>query len=120
MRFSYLRPCNTRRSSEEQQLTGKIMVVDDDAGTLFMVSEILRDSDYEVVDLTDGSQAVELASKEAFDLVFMDYSLPGMDGVEAFRQIKSVNPGTPVVMMSGFTVEDLMSQSLDQGAYTVL
>ncbi|PKB70486.1 MAG: hypothetical protein BZY87_10180 [SAR202 cluster bacterium Io17-Chloro-G6] len=101
-------------------MTGRIMVVDDDRGTLFMVTEILKDSGYQVADVEDGFQAIELASKESFALVFMDISLPGMDGVEAFRQIKLVSPGTPVIMMTGFTVEELVCRALSQGAYTVL
>ena len=98
----------------------KIMVVDDDPGMVFTVTEILEDAGYEVHGAEDGYQAVELASKETIDLVFMDIRLRGIDGVEAYRQIKSVSPGTPVIMMTGFSVEGLISQAFDEGAYTVL
>ena len=98
----------------------KIMVVDDDPQMLSTIVEILEDVGYEVCGAKDGYQAVELASNEAFGLVFMDISLPGIDGVEAYRQIKSVSPGTPVIMMTGYTVEDLISKALDEGAHTVL
>ncbi len=74
----------------------KIMVVDDDPGMLFTVTEILEDAGYEVYGAKDGYQAVDLASRETFALVFMDIRLPGIDGIEAYRQIKSVSPGTPV------------------------
>ena len=98
----------------------KIMVVDDDPQMLSTIVEILEDVGYEVFGAKDGYQAVELASNEAFGLVFMDISLPGIDGVEAYRQIKSVSPGTPVIMMTGYTVEELISKALDEGAHTVL
>lgn len=98
----------------------KIMVVDDDPGMLFTLTDILEEAGYVVSGAKDGYQAVEMASHEAFALVFMDIALPGIDGVEAYRQIKSVSPGTPVIMMTGFTVEGLIKQALEEGAYTVL
>ena len=96
------------------------MVVDDDRGMLFTVTEILEDAGYEVYGAKDGYQAIDSASQETFDLVFMDIRLPGIDGIEAYRQIKSVSPGTPVIMMTGFTIESLISQAIEEGAYTVL
>lgn len=101
-------------------IKAKILVVDDDPGMLFTLVEILEDAGYEATGAKDGYIAVELASQEAFNLVFMDIKLPGIDGVEANRQIKSVSPGTPVIMMTGYSVEDLISQALEEGAYTVL
>ena len=96
------------------------MVVDDDPAMLFTVTEILEDAGYDVYGASDGYQAIELATKQTFALVFMDIRLPGIDGVEAFRRIRSVSPGTPVIMMTGFTVDSLISQALEEGAYTVL
>ena len=103
-----------------REIKAKIMVVDDDPGMLFTVTEILEDAGYEVCGVKDGYQAIEMSSQEDFALVFMDIGLPGIDGVEAYRQIKSASPGTPVIMMTGYSVEDLISQALEEGAYTVL
>ena len=96
------------------------MVVDDDSGMLSTVTAILADAGYEGCGVDDGHQAIELASRDAFNLVFMDINLPGIDGVDAYRQIKSIAPGTPVIMMTGYSVEDLVSRALEEGAYTVL
>lgn len=98
----------------------KIMVADDDPGMLFTVTDILEYAGYVVSGAKDGYEAVEMASQQTFALVFMDIVLPGIDGVEAYRQIKSVKPGTMVITMTGFTVENLISQDLGSGAYTVL
>jgi len=98
----------------------KIMVVDDEPEMLFTVTEILEDAGYEVYGAEDGYRAIELASQETFALVFMDINLPGIDGVEAYRKIKSISPGTPVIMITGFSVESLINQALEEGAYTVL
>lgn len=102
------------------EINTRIMVVDDDPAMLFTMTEILEDAGYDVYGVEDGYQAIELASREAFSLVFMDISMPGIDGVEAYRRIKSVSPGTPVIMMTGYSVESLISQAFEEGAYTVL
>lgn len=102
------------------EIKPKIMVVDDEPRMLSTITVILEDAGYDVYGVEDGYKAIELAEQENFALVFMDISLPGIDGVEAFKQIKSVSPGTPVIMMTGYSVEDLISQAMDEGAYTVL
>ncbi len=101
-------------------MNAKIMVVDDDPALLFTITEIIEDAGYEVCGVEDGHQAIKMASQEAFALVFMDISLPGIDGVEAYRRIKSASPGTPVIMMTGYSVESLINQAFEEGAYTVL
>ena len=98
----------------------KIMVVDDDPAMLFSVTDILDDAGYEVCGVEDGYQAVERAAREDFALVFMDISMPGIDGVEAYRKLKKVSPRTVVIMMTGFSVDTLVEQALKEGAYTVL
>ncbi|MDA1129682.1 MAG: response regulator [Chloroflexi bacterium] len=101
-------------------IKSKIMVVDDEPRMLSTITVILEDAGYDVYGVDDGYKAIELASSENFSLVFMDINLPGMDGLEAFRQVKSFSPGTPVIMMTGYSVEDLIRQALEEGAYTVL
>lgn len=98
----------------------KIMVVDDEPELLLTITEILEDAGYEVFGVEDGYKAIELASQEAFALVLMDIRLPGIHGVEAHRRIRSLCPGTPVIMMTGYAVESLVAQALEEGAYTVL
>lgn len=50
----------------------------------------------------------------------MDIRMPGINGVEAFTEIKKIRPGTAVMMMTAYSVEDLISEALDKGAYGVL
>ena len=54
------------------------------------------------------------------DLVLMDIKMPGINGVQAFREIKKVSPQSIVVMMTGFAVEDLVQAALDEGAFSVI
>lgn len=98
----------------------RIMVVDDDPAMLLSICDILEFEDYDVEAVKDGFEALEKASAERFDLVLMDINMPGMNGVDAFRKIRLISPTTVVVMMTGFSVEDLVEQALNEGAYTVL
>jgi CheY-like chemotaxis protein len=67
----------------------KILVVEDDEMSRDMVSRRLVRLGYVVISATSGSEAVEMAHAQKPDLILMDMCLPGMDGVEATRQIKA-------------------------------
>ena len=99
---------------------GKVLVVDDDFGMRVTLEAIMEDEGYEVMAAEDGYQALELAKDTPFDLVFMDIRMPGMNGVEAFREIKRVRPESVVVMMTGFSLEELVTEALSEGAYPVI
>lgn len=100
--------------------TIRILVVDDEPGMRKSLADILLDEGYEVKIAEDGAKAVELCSRETFDVVIMDVRMPGLDGVEAFRRIRTHSAGTRVILMSAFGVEELKSQALDEGAIAFL
>jgi DNA-binding NarL/FixJ family response regulator len=63
-----------------------------------------------------GEQAVELAATLEPGLVLMDINLPGINGIEATRQITAARPGTVVILLSTYSAEDLPSGASDCGA----
>lgn len=98
----------------------KIMVVDDDPGMRFTLEAIMEDEGYDVTGVEDGHQAIRLAKETHFALIFMDIKMPGINGVDAYREIKKVSPGSVVVMMTGYSVPELIKEALEEGAYAVL
>lgn len=56
-----------------------------------------------------GYRAIEMARESRFDAVFLDWRMPGMDGVETFRQLKTINPGIKGVIISGYPKEDVLN-----------
>lgn len=100
--------------------TPKIMVVDDDSGMRLTLEGIIEDEGFEVVGAADGFQAIEVAKTSHLDLIFMDIKMPGINGVETYREIKRVSPNSVVVMMTGFSVDSLVQDALEEGAYAVL
>ena len=95
----------------------KILVVDDNEEFCRNVADVLELKDYEVVTAYDGFKSLELVKQNGFDVVLMDVKMPGMDGVETFRKIKGMVPGTPVIMVTAYAVEDLIRGALRDGAF---
>jgi CheY-like chemotaxis protein len=80
----------------------KVLVVDDEPVIRDLLTAVLGDEGYDVIVAADGFQGVELVAREQPDLVLMDVMMPGLDGREAFRMIRSRPdlPDPPVIMMS--------------------
>jgi two-component system response regulator HydG len=97
-----------------------ILVVDDLRSMRLTLGGILEDEGHNVVTAEDGYQAIEAVKKTHFDVIFMDIKMPGIDGVQTFREIKRIDPHTAVIMMTAYSVEDLVNQALSEGAYTVV
>ena len=97
-----------------------VLIVDDDNGMRFTLQGIIEDEGYEVSAAIDGYQAIELAKETPFRLVFLDVSMPGLNGVETFLELKKIIPDARVVIMTGFSVEELVERARDEGIYTVL
>ena len=93
----------------------KILIVDDEPSHRLMLSAHLK-SGYDVSEASDGLTAVEAVKKRFFDLVLMDIRMPGMDGLEALRQIKAISPGIVVFIMTAFQSVETAREALRQGA----
>jgi two-component system cell cycle response regulator DivK len=66
-----------------------ILLVEDDEDTRYIMRLELEQRGYRVIEAEDGEKGVELAQRESADIILMDLSLPGMDGLEATKQIRS-------------------------------
>jgi two-component system response regulator HydG len=97
-----------------------ILVVDDIKSIRQTLSGLLGDEGYNVVLAEDGYQAIEIARQTPFDFIFMDIKMPGINGVQTFREIKKTNPEAVVIMMTAYSVEDLVREALGEGAYAVV
>jgi two-component system response regulator HydG len=97
-----------------------VLVVDDLKSIRLTLGGILEDEGYNVVLAEDGYKAIEAAKQTPFDLVFMDIKMPGINGVQTFREVKKINPEAVVIMMTAYSVEDLIKEALEEGAYAVV
>lgn len=98
----------------------RVLIVDDEANMRKTLSDILRDEGHAVSTAASGEEAVTACETERFDVVLMDVRMPGIDGVEAFRQIRRHQEGVRVILMSAYTMDDLKRSALDEGAIAYL
>ncbi len=96
----------------------KVLVVDDDAMTSEIESDILTRENFKVVVCSDGYSALQKLREEDFDVVLLDRQMPGMDGVEVCRKIRNElgNLLIPIIMVTGQTERQSLVDSLDSGA----
>ncbi len=101
-----------------QQL--RVFVVDDDEDFAESLAMVLEGHDCEVELAYNGEDAIARFRAQDFDITFMDVKLPGKNGVESFLEIHTFKPEAKVVMMTGYSVEQLLEQAIDHGAWSVL
>ena len=96
----------------------RILYVEDNEDNAAMLTAWLEiEGDLEIIVATDGAQGVQLAAREAPDLVLMDLYLPGMDGFEAVRLIKAgaATRRIPIIALSAHAMEDDRAKALASG-----
>ena len=79
---------------------------------------VLETKGYRVAAAKDGTEAIEMVKEKHYDIIFLDVKLPDMDGVQTFEQVKEIDPKATVIMMTGYSVEDLVRRAISEGAYT--
>lgn len=98
-----------------------ILVVDDEKVMRELFTRILGLKGYRVTAVEDGPKAIDMVKTQKFDLIFLDVVLPGIDGLEVFKEIKKVAVNIPiVVMMTGFSVEEKLREAERLGAFQSL
>ena len=98
----------------------KVLIVDDQRSIRLTLSAILESRGCDVTEVEDGYRAIDAAGESSFDLVLMDIKMPGINGVQTFREIKKISPGSLVVMMTGYAVQDLVDTAMEEGALSVI
>ena len=79
----------------------KILVIDDEQGIRDLLDTLLRRKGYDVVLAESGRQGLDLFRRERPDVIVLDLKMPEMDGLTVLRQIKNLDPGKPVIILTG-------------------
>ncbi len=93
---------------------GLLLWADDEMELLRAHLLFLEKKGYEVVTVTNGTDAIEECRRQTFDLVLLDEMMPGLSGLETLQRIKEISPQTPVVMVTKSEEEDIMNQAIGQ------
>jgi CheY-like chemotaxis protein len=78
-----------------------ILVVDDEADVIRMITLILEDAEYRVISVTRGEDGIKRVAGEPVDLIITDIIMPDMEGIEFIRSIQATHPLLPIVAISG-------------------
>ncbi len=91
---------------------GLALVVDDEPTVRGVTARALRAFGFEVLEASDGLEGVEVFTANADRIVctLLDMTMPRLNGIEAFQRIREVRPGTPIVLMSGYSEQDTMER----------
>lgn len=80
----------------------RVLVIDDEETVGVGMAEMLADAGFEARYATSGREGLDVLKNTDFSLVFMDMIMPGMNGLETFREIKRIRPSTRVVLFTGY------------------
>jgi DNA-binding NtrC family response regulator len=101
-------------------LPKRILVVDDEPNLRATLAATIELDGFEVIEARDAAEALAITAAQRFDLVLTDIRMPGMNGVELFRALRRRGGTMPVLLMTGFAVEQLVTEALEEGVFTVL
>lgn len=91
---------------------GLLLWVDDEIELLRAHIIFLEKKGYEVVTVTNGTDAIDQCRQKTFDLILLDEMMPGLSGLETLQSIKEISPATPVVMVTKSEEENIMDQAI--------
>ena len=94
-----------------------ILIVDDASFMRMMIKDILTKNGFEVTgEAENGAKAVEKFKELEPELVIMDITMPEMDGIQAVKEIKSIDPGAKIVMCSAMGQQAMVIEAIQAGA----
>jgi CheY-like chemotaxis protein len=97
-------------------MSRKILIVDDNPNMSSLLSEMLEVFDYESIRANDGMEAIDKIEQGDFNLVITDMRMPKMSGLDLLQKIKEKKPDLPVVVISGYALDEEGSNLLSSKA----
>ncbi len=98
----------------------RILVVDDEWAMQEALRDWLKEDGYEVGLASSGEEAIVQAKQKNWEVILLDLKMPGMDGLEALKRLKEVNPEAEILMMTAYATVDTAVQAMKEGAFDYL
>ncbi len=100
-----------------EQVSMTVLVVDDDAHIRSSIGKFLIARGHTVIEAADGEKAVEVVKSQAVDIVITDVKMPGMDGFEVLRRVRSIAPEIEAIVITGVKESENAFRALREGAF---
>lgn len=97
-----------------------ILIIDDNKDFADVFCDILKANNFKAESCYGGAQALELMKKNVFDIMFLDIRMPEMDGIETLKEIKKIRPETTVIMMTGYSVDEMVHKAIEEKASEII
>ena len=98
----------------------RVLIVDDDRDHAESLADVIEMRGHSVQLAYSGEEAIGYFRSHVFDFVLLDVKLPGINGVDTFLEFRKIWPNAQVMMMTGFSVEQLVARAIEGGALGVL
>ena len=98
----------------------KILLIDDDEGLNHFLNRFFKRKGYEVTTCLSGEKALKTIAGDSFDLILLDYKMPGMNGLDTLKEIKQKQVTTPIIIMTAYGSTDTAIETMKRGAYDYL
>lgn len=114
-----LSPAEPPRRQSFQAPSARVLIVDDVAVNLEVIINLLKPTGIRVDTAISGRRCLDMVTRAAYDLIFMDHVMPGMDGMETYaamqKQENSLNRNTPVIMLTANAADGVREEFLQAG-----
>src|SRR2546428_12700541 len=98
----------------------KVLLIEDDSGIIDTLQRVLSEEGHSVAVERRGDTGLARATQEAFHVVITDLKLPGITGLEIVRQLHTLQPKLPIILVTAFGTTDTAIEAMKFGAYDYL
>lgn len=92
-------------------LKTKVLVIDDQVGIRALLSEVFTVLGFEVIEAGNGNEGLDVMEKCKPDIILLDMKMPGLSGIETLRLIRARNHHIPIILVTAYQENDMMSEA---------
>jgi DNA-binding response OmpR family regulator len=101
-------------------MSEKVLIVDDEKDFLDIIAERIRTRGMDVSTTTSTEDAIHMVEEKSYDVIIMDFMMPGMNGFQTLKAIKEKKPEVQIILLTGNVLEEMRIEAKELGALDVI